>query len=78
MTTLQTHRDDETRCKDLLQILKLSNVTESACLFQIVQPFLFIKKRLNSLAVQYMSFPTSVTLDVLLIVTFHEKDFLGG
>ncbi len=59
-----------------LQILKLSNVTESACSSQIVQPFLFIKKRLNSLATQDMSFSTSVTLGVLPIVTFREKDFL--
>ncbi len=60
-----------------MQILKLSNVTKSACLFQIVQPFLFIKKRMNSLVVQATSFSTSVTLGVLLIVTFHEKVFFG-
>ncbi len=52
MMTLRTHRDDETRCNDHLQILKWSNVTESACSSQIVQTFLFISKRMNSLAVQ--------------------------
>ncbi len=60
-----------------MQILKLSNVTESACSSQIVQPFLFIKKRLNSLAVKDMSFSTSVTLGVLTIITFRVKDFGG-
>ncbi len=77
MISLPTHRDDKTRCKDYLQILKLSNVTESDCSSQIVQLFLFIKKRLNSFAGQDMSFSTSVTLGVLPIVTFREKDFGG-
>ncbi len=77
MTTLRTHHEDETRCNDHLQILKLSNVMESACSPQIVQPFLFIKKRLKSLAVQDKSFSTSVTLGVLPIVTCREKDFWG-
>ncbi len=77
MIDLRTNRDNETRCKDHLQILKLSNVTESACSSQFVQAFLFIKKRLNSLTAQDTSFSTSVTLGVLPIVTFCEKDFLG-
>ncbi len=64
MISLRNHHYDKTRCNDHLQILKLANVTESACSSQIVQPFLFIMKRLNSLA-------------VLPIVTFLEKDFLG-
>ncbi len=75
MIALRTHRDDETRCNVHLQILKLSNVTESAFSSQIVTLLLFIKKRLNNLALQDTSFSTSVTLGVLLIVTFLEKDF---
>ncbi len=74
MITLRTHGDDETRSNDHLQILKLSNVTESACSSQIVQPFFFIKKRLNSFSAQDTSFSTSVTLGILPIVTFREKD----
>ncbi len=78
MTALRTHHEDKTKCNDLLQILNLSNVTECACSSQIVQTFLFIKKRLNSLATQDTSLSTSVTLGVLPIVTFLEKKLIGG
>ncbi len=77
MIALRTHRDDETRCKDLLQILKLSNVTESAWSSQFVQAFIFIKKRLNSLAVQDTSFSTSVTLVYYLLLLFMKNTFWG-
>ncbi len=62
MTALRMYYKDDTGCNDHLQILKLSYVMESACSSQIVQPFPFIKKRLNSLVTQYTSFSTSVTL----------------
>ncbi len=49
---------------------------ESAFSSLNIQLFLFIKKKLYSLVAQDMSFSTSVTLGVLPIVMFCEKDFL--
>ncbi len=75
MTTLQTHHEGDARCNNQFQITKSTDALESACLSQIVQPFRINKNRLKSLALQDMSFSTSVTLGLLLIVTFYEKNF---
>ncbi len=42
-----------------------------------LQPFLVIKRRLNSFAAQDASFSTSVTLGFPPTVTCREEDFLG-
>ncbi len=64
--------------KQNILIIYLVDVLRGSCHLLDHLLVLTLKKRLNSPAVKEMSFSTSVTLGVLLIVTFHEKDLLGG